>query len=119
MTGREPRNQQEVGPHGSAEPMRGLGWHLSRCRACLNKFTGYRTSLSLVLLVPQEEHTSSRVKVVQSRQQSRQQAEGTEVHHGLVIRWNSCSFLGITEEVGKENEVGAFKRKADPSTSLG
>lgn len=80
-------------------------------------------SLRLVFLVPQEEDTSGRVKVVQSRQQSRQQsrhqAEGTEVHRGLVIGWNSCSFLGITVEVEKENEVGSFKHKASPHTSLG
>lgn len=35
----------------------------------------------------------------------------------------SCSFLGITVEVEKENKVGggggAFKHKASPNTSLG
>lgn len=81
-------------------------------------------SLSLVLIVPQEEDTNGRVKVVQSRQQSRHHAgggggeRGAEVHHGLVIRWDTCSFLGITAEVGKENEVGLFKHKASPNTSL-
>lgn len=117
MTGRrEPSNQQEVGPLRLAEPTRSLDWRLTRWKAC-HGLLG--VSLRLVFLVPQEEDTSGRVKVVQSRQQSRHQAKGTEVHRGLVIGWNSCSFLGITVEVEKENEVGSFKHKASPHTSLG
>lgn len=74
----------------------------------LQLFTDHWVHPSALSFLSHRKKTQWQVKVVQSRQQSRQQAEGTEVHRGLVIRWNCCSILSIKEEVGKESEVGGL-----------
>lgn len=55
-----------------------------------------------------------------AKQAAKQAAgRGDRMHCGLVIRRRCCSLLSLTEEAGKENEVGAFQRKAHPNNSLG
>lgn len=95
--------------------MKGQDWHLSRRKACFN-YSWATGCIPQTCPYPGGRRHKWQVKVVQSRQQSRQQAEGTEVHRGLVIRWDCGSVLSITEEVGKENEVGGpFSTKPIPT----